>query len=74
MKIFDTPGAPEFDSMKELDYSGADACILVYSIDKDSSFECLDKFRNDCLEHAPKCKMFICGNKVDLDADGYRQV
>ena len=33
LKLWDTPGGPEFKNIRELDFKGADVAILVYSID-----------------------------------------
>ena len=60
--------------MKDLDYEGADACLLVYCIDKESTFDAIEEFRSDCKSHAERCKFILVGNKVDLDAHGMRQV
>tara|TARA_B110000285_G_C14596904_1_gene368902 strand:- start:234 stop:467 length:234 start_codon:yes stop_codon:yes gene_type:complete len=38
LNIWDTPGADEFGNMLELDYKGADVAVMVYSIDKDTTF------------------------------------
>jgi GTPase SAR1 family protein len=40
LKIWDTPGAAEFGpGTKDIDYANADIVILVYSIDKHSTFD-----------------------------------
>ena len=38
MNVWDTPGGTQYSSMRDLDYADADACILVYSIDSESTF------------------------------------
>jgi len=73
LKIWDTPGGDQFANMRDLDYSGADVCILVYSIDKESTFEAIEEKKSD----ASKYKIptyFLVGNKVDLDSEGLRDV
>ena len=42
LNIWDTPGGEEFNNMKDLDYKGADVAVMVYSIDKESTFEEMD--------------------------------
>ena len=73
MNVWDTPGGDEFAHMRDLDYEGADACIMVYCIDKETTFnemqglkELASKFCNPLF--------FLVGNKVDLDAAGERLV
>ena len=39
LNIWDTPGAEEFANLRDHDYRGADVCIMVYSIDKESTLE-----------------------------------
>ena len=61
--------------MKDLDYEGADVCILVYCIDKESTFEQMDTCMEDIKANCNPPPMFILvGNKVDLDRAGQRQV
>ena len=38
LKVWDTPGGAEYANMRDLDFSGADACIMVYAIDKETTF------------------------------------
>ena len=39
MKIWDTPGGDHFTQINKLDYENADVVIMVYSIDKESTFD-----------------------------------
>ena len=57
--------------MKDLDYQGADVAVLVYSIDKESTFDAMETVRDAALEHC-KPVFFLVGNKVDLENMGQR--
>jgi Ras-related protein Rab-7A len=53
-------------------YRGADACILVYDITADRSFEKLTTWRNEFLSqaHPPDAENFsfvVIGNKIDKE-------
>ena len=39
LNIWDTPGGDQFGNLRDNDYLNADACIMVYAIDKESSYE-----------------------------------
>ena len=62
--------------MRDLDYKGADVCIIVYSIDKESTIDkvpdIIDIVENICGDKMPM--IWLVGNKVDLDAKGMRAV
>ena len=47
LKIWDTPGGPEFKHIREIDYKAADVALLVYSIDSASSFETVQEYMRD---------------------------
>ena len=75
LKIWDTPGTEHFQATQAFDYNHADVILLVYSIDKDSTFEALEDFMEDAKKFNTKTpKFFLIGNKSDLDAQGFRQV
>ena len=42
MNIWDTPGGDSATQAKSDDYMGADIVVMVYSIDKESSFDNMD--------------------------------
>ena len=59
--------------MNELDYKDADVILMVYSIDKESTFESLTDMHEKATTLAPSnAKYFLVGNKVDLDKNGKR--
>ena len=57
--------------MRDLDYKGADVAVMVYSIDKESSFEAMDEVHNTAKTHCNPIFVLV-GNKVDLDNRGQR--
>jgi len=72
LQIWDTAGQERFQSLGTAFYRGADCCILVFSITDQKTFENLDGWANEFLQHAspqqPQDFPFVCiGNKVDLE-------
>ncbi len=59
--------------MKDLDYKGADVCIMVYAIDLESTFEQMEDVKQLASEMCNPI-YFLVGNKVDLDAKNLRAV
>ena len=61
--------------MRDLDFSGADACIMVYAIDKESTFNEMPEIKQLADTHCkPPPLYFLVGNKVDLEREGRRAV
>jgi len=78
MQIWDTAGQERFQSLGVAFYRGADACMLVYDITDQKSFDSLETWMNEFIAQAspknPKEFPFvILGNKADL-AKTKRQV
>jgi Ras-related protein Rab-7A len=74
LQIWDTAGQERFQSLGVAFYRGADACILVYDITSDKSFDKLSNWRNEFLSQAhpsdPENFSFVViGNKVDKESD-----
>ena len=74
MQIWDTAGQEKFQSVQGVFYKGSDACMLVYDITSVSSFQGLNKWKEEFLSHAnasnPDAFPFVLiGNKADLQAD-----
>jgi len=72
MQIWDTAGQERFQSLGVAFYRGADACVLVYDITNQKSFEQLDSWRDEFLIQAgprdPENFPFVVlGNKVDKE-------
>jgi len=74
LQIWDTAGQERFQSLGVAFYRGADACILVYDITNERSFEQLQSWKDEFLKNAsprdPENFAFVViGNKVDREAD-----
>lgn len=72
MQIWDTAGQERYQSLGVAFYRGAEACILVYDITNQKSFENLDIWKQDFLIKAgPKdpenFPFFVFGNKIDRE-------
>lgn len=72
LQIWDTAGQERFQSLGVAFYRGADACVLVYDITNQKSFEQLDSWRDEFLIQAgprdPENFPFVVlGNKVDKE-------
>ncbi len=69
-KIWDTAGQERYQSLGVAFYRGAEACILVYDITNQRSFENLNIWKQDFLVKANPSKpdqfpFFVFGNKLD---------
>ena len=53
--------------MKDLDYKDANVVLMVYCIDKESTFEAMDEVYETAKNHANDPIFVMAGNKVDLD-------
>lgn len=72
LQIWDTAGQERFQSLGSPFYRGADACILVYDITSERSFEKLSNWRNEFFSqsHPPDAENFsfvVIGNKTDKE-------
>merc|ERR1719174_3242513 len=54
LQIWDTAGQERFQSLGKSFYRGSDACILVYDVTNRSSFESLEIWRREFLNHVSK--------------------
>eukprot|EP00485_Elphidium_margaritaceum_P000817 CAMPEP_0202688760 /NCGR_PEP_ID=MMETSP1385-20130828/4205_1 /ASSEMBLY_ACC=CAM_ASM_000861 /TAXON_ID=933848 /ORGANISM="Elphidium margaritaceum" /LENGTH=220 /DNA_ID=CAMNT_0049343801 /DNA_START=89 /DNA_END=751 /DNA_ORIENTATION=- len=78
LQIWDTAGLERFQSLGHAFYRGADACVLVYDVTKQKSFDQINEWRRNFLdqsqtEYPDKFPFLLLGNKVDL-ADSARVV
>lgn len=48
-------------------YKFAEAAILVFSLDNAASFHVLSQHLLDVVTYAENAKIFLCGNKEDLE-------
>jgi len=54
LQIWDTAGQERFQSLGKSFYRGSDACILVYDVTNKKSFDSLEIWRNEFLNHMSK--------------------
>lgn len=70
LQIWDTCGQELYHSLITNFYRNASLAIMVYSINNTDSFEHIDKWLRELKEHSsPDAKVFIVGNKTDLEED-----
>lgn len=79
LDILDTAGQEEYSALRAQWIRSGEGFVLMYSIDKTSSFEELSIYhklildaKDATVEDAPP--MVLVANKVDLDKDGLRKV
>jgi len=48
-------------------YKFAEAAVLVFSLDNPASFNALSQHLLDIVTYAENAKIFLCGNKADLE-------
>ena len=74
LQIWDTAGQERFQSLGVAFYRGADACVLVYDITSEKSFEQLNSWRDEFLTQAnprdpDNFSFVVVGNKVDKEPE-----
>ncbi|XP_028396413.1 ras-related protein Rab-24-like [Dendronephthya gigantea] len=69
LAIWDTAGAERYQAMSSMYYRNAKAAIICFDLSEISSFEKADYWVKQILENEPKCKIYICGTKLDLIED-----
>ena len=68
LQIWDTCGQEVYRSLISSFYRNASLAIIVYSIDKEESFNNVEKWLNDIKsQSSPNIKIFLIGNKADLE-------
>jgi small GTP-binding protein len=68
VQIWDTAGQERYRGMTPMYFRGADAALLVYSVDDPQSFEAIDFWVKSLKEHGePNVSLFLVGNKCDLE-------
>ena len=74
MQIWDTAGQEKFQSVQGVFYKGSDACMIVFDITSMTSFQGINKWKEEFLAHAnvsnPDTFPFILiGNKSDMQTE-----
>jgi len=74
LQIWDTAGQERFQSLGVAFYRGADACILVYDITVEKSFDQLNSWRDEFLSQASprdpdNFPFVVIGNKIDRESE-----
>lgn len=67
LQLWDTGGMERIASVTSSYYKFAEAAILVFSLDNPSSFHILSQHLLDIVTYAENAKIFLCGNKSDLE-------
>ncbi|XP_050428817.1 GTP-binding protein Di-Ras1-like isoform X2 [Adelges cooleyi] len=67
LEILDTSGAYQFPAMRDLSISTADAFLLVFSVDREDTWDQVKRFKEQINEmRGPKIPIVIVGNKCEL--------
>ncbi|XP_077287116.1 RAS oncogene family member RabX6 [Arctopsyche grandis] len=67
LQLWDTGGMERVASITSSYYKFAEAAILVFSLDNAASFHVLSQHLLDIVTYAENAKIFLCGNKSDLE-------
>ena len=68
LDIWDTVGQEEYRSLIKSFFKDASLVVIVYAIDKTDTFKSIDEWiRQVKTECNPEIKIFLIGNKADLD-------
>ena len=65
IRVWDTAGAERFRSVMSLYYRGADYCVLVFDASRRLGMRSVREWTTEVRKHAPKCHIFLVGNKID---------
>ncbi|XP_039280059.1 ras-related protein Rab-19 [Nilaparvata lugens] len=67
LQLWDTGGMERVASITSSYYKFAEAAILVFALDNAASFHVLSQHLLDIVSYAENAKIFLCGNKSDLE-------
>ena len=68
-EIWDTAGQERYRSLAPMYYRGASCAIIVYDITSMDSFNGAKMWVNEIFTKTRNCKIFLLGNKCDLDSE-----
>lgn len=68
LQLWDTGGMERVASVTSSYYKFAEAAILVFALDNSTSFHLLSQHLLDIVTYAENAKIFLCGNKSDLES------
>ena len=68
-EIWDTAGQERYRSLAPMYYRGASCAIIVYDITSMDSFKGAIMWVNEIFTKTTNCKIFLIGNKCDLDRE-----
>jgi small GTP-binding protein len=68
LKIIDTAGQDEMQAITDIGIKDSEACIIVYSVTSQVSFNEAEKYRNKVIQFSPQnqSRIVLAGNKCDL--------
>ncbi|XP_013099031.1 ras-related protein Rab-14 [Stomoxys calcitrans] len=67
LQLWDTGGMERVASVTSSYYKFAEGAILVFALDNAASFHSMSQHLLDIVTYAENAKIFICGNKSDLE-------
>jgi len=71
IQLWDTGGMERVASITSSYYKFAEAAILVFDLHNPDTFHSLAQHLLEVASYAENCKVFLCGNKVDLVDDQF---
>lgn len=73
LQLWDTAGQERFQSLGTAYFRGADACVLVFDVTNQESFEHLSSWLEEFLSQSGQRPVVLLGNKCDKDLDPARR-
>ncbi|XP_059616669.1 ras-related protein Rab-30 [Phlebotomus argentipes] len=74
LQLWDTGGMERVASITSSYYKFAEAAILVFALDNATSFHSLSQHMLEIVTYAENAKIYLCGNKSDLESANTPQV
>ncbi|XP_058824239.1 ras-related protein Rab-4 [Topomyia yanbarensis] len=74
LQLWDTGGMERVASVTSSYYKFAEAAVLVFALDNLASFHSLSQHMLDVVTYAENAKIFLVGNKFDLEQTGDPEV